>query len=99
VQLTWDPGTAPSEVGELNVQLTVKTTVPGGCSTVMMALVKAMSVMSSIQFVFGHSGERGTGVTGDCVTTPNGVLPFLISDAGIGSLPVTVIGAGLCPAG
>jgi len=56
VQLTIDPGTAPSEVGELNVQLTVRTSVPTGCLTVITALVKAMSVISSVQVGFGHPG-------------------------------------------
>src|SRR4029450_9563273 len=40
-------------------QLTVSTVVPGGCSTVMTALVKAMSVMFSVQFVLGQSGAPG----------------------------------------
>jgi hypothetical protein len=40
-------------------QLTVSTVVPGGCSTVMTALVKAMSVMFSVQLVLGQSGAPG----------------------------------------
>jgi hypothetical protein len=49
VQLTWLPGTAPLLVGELKVQLTVRTTVLIGCSTVIVARVKATSVMVSVQ--------------------------------------------------
>jgi hypothetical protein len=40
------PGTGPVEVGSLKVQVTVRTTVPGGCSTVIVALVNERSVMS-----------------------------------------------------
>ncbi len=84
-------------MGELNVQLTVRTSVPAGCSTVIVALVNARSVMSSLQFGFGQSGASGIGVVGSFVMTPNGVFPFLISPAGIASLPDTVIGAGFWP--
>src|SRR2546426_4878036 len=80
VQLTSLLSTGPFEVGELNVQLTVS--VPKlGCETVTVALVNATSVMSSIQFGFGHSGAPATGVSGPAVTStwliPNVVLPFL----------------------
>jgi len=59
VQVTLPPGTGPLAVGELNVQLTVSTSVPGGCSTVMVAEVNARSVMFSVQFGLGHSGAPG----------------------------------------
>lgn len=78
------PGTAPFEVAALNVQVTVRTTVPGGCSTVMTAVVNAMSVMFSVQPGFGQSGAPSIGVIGGSVETLNGVLPFLISAAGDG---------------
>jgi len=94
VQLTVAVGTAPFEVAGLKVQLTVSTVVPGGCWTVMVALVNDMSVMISVQLVLGHPGAPGIGDVGALVVTVNGVLPFIISLAGIASLPVTVIGAG-----
>jgi hypothetical protein len=37
VQLTLGPGTAPLLVGVPKVQLTVSTTLPRGCSTVIVA--------------------------------------------------------------
>jgi hypothetical protein len=37
VQVAFPFGTRPSLVGELNVELTVSTVVPGGCSTVILA--------------------------------------------------------------
>src|SRR5205807_2273026 len=89
----------PSVVGEPKAQLTVSTTVPGGCSTVIVALVNATSVMSSVQLAFGQSGAPGIGVTGASVVTEKGVLPFLISLAGIACVPVNVTGAGFWPGG
>ena len=83
VQLTFWPGTAPLAVGVPKVQLTVSTRVPGGCSTVIVALVNARSVMSSVQLEFGQSGAPAIGDTGGCVVTLNGVVPFLISLAGM----------------
>jgi hypothetical protein len=83
VQLTLLLGTVPSEVGEPKVQCTVSTTVPGGCSTVSVALVNARSVMSSVHCGFGQSGAPGMGVTGWSVTTSKATFPFLISDSGI----------------
>ena len=78
VQLTFEPGTAPLAVGVPKVQLTVSTSVPGGCSTVIVALVK-----SSVQLMLGQSGAPAIGVTGGWVVTLNGVVPFLISLAGM----------------
>ena len=88
MQLTFPAGTAPFVVAELNVHATVRTRVPAGWSTVMVALVNAMSVMSSVQFGFGQSGAPAIGVAGAFVVTLNGVLPFLSSLAGMDSLPV-----------
>jgi len=97
VQVTLEAGTAPFEVAGLNVQVTVRTTVGGGCSMVMTALVKDMSVMISVHDELGQSGAPGIGVVGEFVVTLNGVLPFLTSLAGMDTLPVTVTGAGFCP--
>ena len=94
MQETLLPGTAPLLVGKAKEQVTVSTSVPCGCSTVITADVKAKSVMSSVQFGLGQSGAPAIGVTGGVVVTPNGVVPFLIADAGMAWLPVTVIGAG-----
>ena len=68
--------------------------MPGGCSTVMVALVNATSVIVSVQRGFGHPGAPGIGDTGGSVVTLNETLPFLISDAGIAWLPVSVTEAG-----
>ena len=96
-QDTFCLGTAPLEVGALKVHEIVKTTVPAGCSTVIVAEVNANSLMLSVQFGFGQPGAPGMGVVGAVVTTENVVVPFLISEAGIATLPVTVVGAGFCP--
>jgi hypothetical protein len=97
VQLTLPLGTDPSEVGGSKVQDTVRTTVPTGCSTTSVALVNATSSIDSVQFEFGQSGAPAMVAGADVVRTPNGVVPFLISEAGIFSVPVNVIGAGFCP--
>jgi hypothetical protein len=86
-------------VGELKVQRTVRTTVPGGCWTRMMALVNATSVIFSVQLEFGQPGAPGIGVTGRRVLTLNDTLPFLISLAGIACVPVSVTAAGFWPGG
>src|SRR2546429_8038264 len=75
--------TAPFDVGALNVQETVSTTVPAGCSTVIVADVNARSSMFSLQFGLWQSGAPGIGVVGPFVVTENDTLPFLISEAGI----------------
>ena len=95
-QDTFCLGTAPLDVGALNLHEIVKTTVPP-CSTVIVAEVNARSSMLWVQFGFGQPGAPGMGVVGAVVVTENGVVPFLISDAGIATLPVTVIGAGFWP--
>ena len=79
------------------MQLMVRTTLPAGCSTVIVALVNAISVIVSLQLELGQSGAPGIGDAGARVVTLNGVLPFLISLAGIATLPVTSTGAGFCP--
>jgi hypothetical protein len=65
---------------------------------VMTALVKAMSVMFSVQLALGQSGAPGIGDVGGSVVTSNGVVPFLISSAGMAWPPVTATGAGFCHA-
>ena len=97
MQLTLVDGTAPSDVAGLKLQETVSTTLPGGCSTVMTALVNDMSVIISVHDELGQSGAPGIGVVGEFVVTLNGVFPFLTSLPGIETLPVTVTGAGFCP--
>src|SRR2546425_9924223 len=97
MQLTSAFATLPSVVGALNVHETVSTVVPAGCSTVIVRLVNAMSVITSVHRGFGQSGAPGIGVTGAFVVTVNGVLPFLISLSGIATLPVTSTGAGFWP--
>lgn len=97
VQETSDFDTAPSAVGALKVHETVNTTTPAGCSTVIVADVNARSSMLSVQFGFGQPGAPAMGVVGATVVTENVVFPFLISLAGIATLPVTVSGAGFWP--
>src|SRR5262245_20033600 len=97
VQVTDPAGTPPlADAGEIEHD-TVSTSVPGGCSTVMVALVNARSVIVSVHWVLGQPGAPGITDGGATVTTSKGVLPFLISDAGMASLPLTVMGAGFCP--
>jgi hypothetical protein len=69
VQLTLLAGTALSVVGLLKVQLIVSTTLPP-CSIVIVALVKATSVIASVQLEPGQlkSGEvDGIGEAGALV--------------------------------
>ena len=79
MQVTLAAGTTPFEVAGLNAQVTVRTTVGNGCSTVMTALVNDMSVIISVHDELGQSGAPGIGVVGEFVVTLNGVLPFLSS--------------------
>ena len=90
-------GTGPSEVGGLKVHITVSTTLPAGCSTVIVALVKARSSIVSVQLGLGQSGAPAMIGSGGNVVTLKGVVPFLISSAGIAWLPITVRGAGFWP--
>src|SRR5512135_2970258 len=87
VHVTVRLDTVPFDVGGENMQLTVSTSVPSGCSTLMTALVNARSVIASVQFGFGQSGAPAIGVTGGSVTTWKVTLPFSTSLAGIASLP------------
>jgi hypothetical protein len=91
-------GTDPFEVGGLNVQLTVTTTVPFWDS-VIVADVKATSVMVSVHLVFGQPGAPGIGLVGALVVVVNVTLPFLMSLAGTEVVPVSVTDAGFCPGG
>ena len=70
-------GTAPLDVAGLKLQETVSTTLPGGCSTVMTALVNDMSVIISVHDELGQSGAPGIGVVGEFVVTLNGSVPIL----------------------
>lgn len=97
MQMTSAVEMAPSELGGLMLHDTVSTRLPGGCSTVIVALVNIMSTMVSVQLEFGQSGAPGIGVVGASVNTLNGVLPFFISLSGIDNVPVTTTGAGFCP--
>jgi hypothetical protein len=63
--------------------VTVNTVVPGGCSTVMTADVNARSSIVSFQLALGQSGAPAMIGSGATVTTEKGVVPFLISAAGI----------------
>lgn len=83
MQVTLARGTAPFVVDGVNVQETVSTMVPTGCSTVITALVNDRSVIFSVQFVLGQSGAPGMMVTGGTVVTSKGVFPFLSSLSGI----------------
>ena len=65
--------------------------------TVIVAEVKARSVMSCLQFGLGQPGAPGTGVCGVFVVTMKATLPFLISLAGMDCVPVTVSSAGFWP--
>src|SRR5262245_14827431 len=66
----------------------------------MVALVNCRSVITSVQLLLGQSGAPGRGVVGGFVVRLNGVLPCLISEAGIDSgVADTATGAGFCPGG
>jgi hypothetical protein len=87
-------------VAGLNPHETVSTTVGGGCSTVIEALVNERSVIVSVQLEPGQPGAPGIGFgVGGFVVTVNATVPFLISDAGIDVEPVTATDAGFCPGG
>jgi hypothetical protein len=97
-QLTKLDRTVPFVVGVANVQLTVNSVTPP-CCTVIVALVKARSVIVSVQLEFGQPGAPGMGLVGAFVVTSKLTFPFLISSAGIASDPVTVTDAGFWPGG
>lgn len=61
MRLTELPGTAPSDECGLMLHVSLSTTLPGGCSTVMSALVNARSSTVSTRFGFAQSGARNRG--------------------------------------
>jgi hypothetical protein len=67
----------------------VKTTVPGGCSTVSVTLENPVaSPTFTVQFPFGQPASAAVGVGSVIVaSTRNGVVPFLISFAGMDTEP------------
>jgi hypothetical protein len=64
---------------------------------VMVADVKAMSVIAVDQLALGHPACAGVGCAGGSVVTLKARLPFLISLAGSDWLPVTVASPGFWP--
>jgi len=81
------------------VHETVSTTVGAGCSTVIVALVKATFVIVSVQLELGQPGAPWIGLVGGFVVTENVTLPLMIDDFGIDCEPVSVTDAGFCPGG
>src|SRR5947209_12489675 len=81
VQLTFFAGTRPSEVGGLNVQVTVNVLDPW--VTVTVALVNATSVIVSIQLGLGQSGAPSTVALAKTASTENGAFPFLLMASGV----------------
>ena len=70
-----------------------KTMTPP-CLTVMVAVLKTISVISAVQLLFGHPACAGVGCAGGFVVTLKLTFPFLTSLAGMDWLPVTVTSAG-----
>src|SRR5215211_4464063 len=68
-------------------------------NSVIVAEVKAISVMFSVHRGLGQSGAPGIGVTGAPVTVEIVTLPFLMSPAGTAVDPETVASAGFWPGG
>jgi len=90
----------PPEVAGVKVHVSVSTTVPAGCSTVMAALVKDTLVIASVHLWLGQPGAPGIGLTGAFVISwPKCTVPFLICDCGSDCTPVSTTGAGFCPGG
>ena len=75
------------------VKLCWKTMAPPW-TTVIVAWVKVTSVISAVQFEFGHPASCAVGCDGGAVVTLNDTLPFLICDAGIFCDPVVVTSPG-----
>jgi hypothetical protein len=100
VQVKLELGTAPFDVGELNVQFTVRTRVSNepfaswSWLSLIVAEVNAMSTMDSVHCGLGQPGAPGIGVTGAPVVVVIVTFPFLISLAGTAVPPETVVGAG-----
>jgi hypothetical protein len=63
VQEDWLLGTAPLLVEGLNVQEIVNTVVPAGCWTVIVADVKATSVIVSVQCELGQRARLESGLS------------------------------------
>jgi hypothetical protein len=103
VQVKPDVGTAPFDVGGLNAQFTVSTSVSNvpfaswSWLSLIVAEVNAMSVMASVQFGLGQPGAPGMGVTGAPVVVLIVTFPFLMSSAGTAVPPEVVVGAGFWP--
>jgi hypothetical protein len=103
VQVKPDVGTEPLDVGGLNVQFTVSTTVSNvpfaswSWLTVIVADVNDTSVILSIQLEFGQPGDPGTGDVGAAVVVEMVTFPFLMSLASTGVDPTSVTGAGFWP--
>src|SRR5215208_4076248 len=76
-----------------SVNVCVSTVWPP-CTTVMVALVKATSVICAVQLPFGQPACAAVGCAGAPVVTAKLRLPFLISVAGIDCVPVSVTVAG-----
>src|SRR5215208_7540960 len=101
---TGTPALVPCPVGaslgrncRYGVKVCRNTTVPGGCSTMIVALVKATSVISASQLLFGQPPCFPVGSAGAPVTTLKATLPFLIEPAGMLCVPVRVTSPGFCP--
>src|SRR5215216_5413509 len=56
-----------------------------------------MSVIAAVQLPFGQPAAAAVGCAGSSVVTLKVTVPFLISDAGIASPPLTVTAAGFWP--
>jgi hypothetical protein len=68
---------------------TVSTTVPGACSTAMVALVGARSVMVAVQLRLGHPAHPESVSSGARPVGLNGALPLSLSVAAIAWFPVS----------
>ena len=102
-----DVGTDPFDVAGLNVQFTVSWSSPGSnvplefasWKSLIVAEVKATSVMFSVHCGLGQPGAPGIGVTGAPVVVVIVTFPFLMSPAGTAVAPVSVTAAGFWPGG
>src|SRR5678815_5040793 len=64
---------------------------------VIVALVKAKSVIWAVQFALGQPACWAVGCAGGLVVTANDTVPFFTCDEGIAWLPVTLTEAGFWP--
>src|SRR5919198_1477453 len=74
-----------------------RSTVLPPCTTVIVALVKATSVISASQLLFGQPPCLPVGSAGAPVVTLKATFPFLISEAGMLCVPVSVTEPGFWP--